>query len=187
MESRFVYPGSAASYLPPGPVFQTQDLNDQSRPYREFRANDPGQYLLRDASDVYSAQPRRRSAVPWWASTDLAPRPFDQRYRQRTEIISEEKLKERLNKYYNSEGLVRNNSFAVTESSSSGKEIKENPQLWRKVCDPKRAVLTEVNQRLVWKNEADYHGKAETPVVVSDNRPLQFRPSMFISQTPYRV
>lgn len=208
MESRFIYPGSAAaSHLPPGAVYRTDDLHHPPGllPYRELRANDAGRFLTGGAAASSYDDPQpplgRSRAAPWWTTADLAQRPTGQRRHrlQRSEIISDEKLDERMSRYYDAEGLVvRDSAIAAVDSASTREGISTGttkPQLWRKVCEPKMAILTEdADGRLVWKTIPEE--KATTTAAAAESRssfqenssnrlPPQFKEYAFVSRTPF--
>lgn len=196
MESRFVYPGSAtAGHLPPGAVYRTDDLHHPPGllPYRELRANDAGRFLAGGAAS-YDPQPLGHSrAAPWWTTVDLRQRPTGQRrHRQRSEIISDEKLDERMNRYYDADGLVvRDSAMAAVDGASTGERISTGttrPQLWRKVCEPKMAILTEdTDGRLVWKTIPEEKAAAESRSSFQENNrpPPQFKEYASVSRTPF--
>lgn len=197
MESRFVYPSSAyASHLPPGAVYRTDDIHHPQGllPYRELRANDAGRFLTGGGGGggvTYDAQPLGLSrAAPWWTTTDLGRRPTGPRRLQRSEIISDETLDELMNRYYDSDGLVvRDNAMAAVDSASAGGEgissRDTRPQVWRRVCDPKMAVLIEDSDgRLVWKTIPEEKAESRTSVP-ENNRAPQFKEYAFVSRTPF--
>lgn len=190
MERRFFYPGSVETRYPSDVVFQTTDLEDRSLPYRELRANDHGsfQHPQKVTSDVYSAQPmvRGHSAVPWWTSSGLGLRPVDGVSRSRN-LTRDEKLESKLSRYYTEDGLVRDSGLPADNNTKLIKKTTE-PQLWRKICDPKRAILTEVNGKLIWRETNDDYDKSQTITqTVEVQQPSRLRSSIPVGRTPYMV
>lgn len=141
MDRRFLYPASG-----PTAVFNVGGelaTTDRSLPYhRERRATDQGHWQ--------GGYMGRSNAVPWWVqygSTDTEVSP------SRDVLVPQnDRLKEKKNN-----GLIISSSnnweYAVDDGAGQIKQIRKTtePQLWRKIGDAKRAVLTEVNGQLVWR------------------------------------
>ena len=193
MERRFIYPGSSAeNRYPSDVVYRTTDVEDhRSLPYRELRANDQGYFqhhpppLHPVTTDLYSTQPMVRShnEVPWWTSIGL--RSADGVSQSRN-LPRNEKLESKLSRYYTEDGLVNDSVLPADKSSNLIKKTTE-PQLWRRISDPRRAILTEVNGKLVWRETNDADDQSKTITRNVEVEPSRLRSSRPVGRTPYMV